>query len=166
MKLNTAVLQTAHLVLRPEADSDAEDMYRMLGCDAEISRYTGWNPYTSPEAALEKIQWNRQAGNGCAWVLTRNGAFVGTIGAYDYNEQDHAIEIGYSVARPHWGNGYATEAVQAVVQYLQQELRIATIRAWSHCENTASIRVLEHAGFVCTGSDGDIQNYVIKTVCK
>lgn len=164
MKLNSTVLQTAHLVLRPEADSDAEEMYRLLGCDAEMSRYTGWNPYTSTEAALEKIQSNRQAEDSCGWVLTRNGAFAGTIGAYDYNVQDNSIEIGYSVVREYWGNGYATEAVRAVVQYLQQELGMTAIRAWSHKDNAASIRVLEHAGFVCTGADGDIQNYVTKTV--
>ena len=143
------------LSLVPESLADAEDIYRYMGCDPQITRYTGWNPYQTLEAAIDKIKRDINSDDGSySWVIKKDGAFVGTIGAYDHNADDKSIEIGYSIAGKHWGNGYAAAAVKAAVEFLQAQPEIRTIRAWSHKDNQASIGVLKYAGFRETGSDG------------
>lgn len=81
--------------------------------------------------------------------------FIGTIGAYDYYPEELSIEIGYSIARHHWGNGYAGACAKAVVSFLRSEPHIKRVRAWSHPENVASRRVLIGTGFAETGMNGD-----------
>ena len=75
---------------------------------------------------------------------SRSGAkLVGSVGlARDGNR----VEIGYWIARQHWGHGFATEAVRAVLQ-LAQALGHQFVRARHFVDYPASGRVLEKAGF-------------------
>ena len=71
---------------------------------------------------------------------------------------DFAADLGYGLARQHWGHGYATEAVQAVVRWaLSQE---QFYRVWATCdvENLASARVLEKAGMQ---REGILRRFII-----
>ena len=47
-------LKTERLILRNEKLEDAETLYKFLGCDAEMSKYTGWNPYITLDSAQKK----------------------------------------------------------------------------------------------------------------
>lgn len=149
---------TERLVLRKETLADAEDLYRYLGCEPEIIRYTDWNPYGSMDSTLEKIAEdikNYSVPGHYAWIITKNGEPIGTIGAYDYKPGQSIIEVGYSIFKPYWGKGYATEALKAVVNYLLLEENIRKICAWSHKDNLASIKVLKKAGFIEKEMDGE-----------
>lgn len=131
------------LQIVPETLSDAEDIYKHMGRDSEITKYTGWNPYHTLDATIEKIKKDVSSEDGSySWVIKKGGEFIGTIGAYDYNAEDSSIEIGYSISREHWGKGYAKSAVKAIVKFLKNEPHISIIRAWSHKDNIASIRIL------------------------
>ena len=55
--------------------------------------------------------------------------------------------IGYSLARHAWGNGYASEAVRRLLEYLFQELDLHRVVADCDVANAASIRLLERLGF-------------------
>ena len=152
----TIELTTDRLVLRKESLSDAENIYKYLGCDPEITKYTGWNPYTTLESTIEKIssdikQYDEQG--HYSWVITLNGDFIGTIGAYDFDSIQSSIEIGYSIISKYWGNGYASEATQKVVDYLMNVEKIKKIIAWTHRNNIASLKVLKKAGFIETGTE-------------
>jgi RimJ/RimL family protein N-acetyltransferase len=59
--------------------------------------------------------------------------------------------LGYWVGQPHWGNGYAREAVAAVIDYGLRTLGITTIRAYTDPSNLASQKVLLHYGFEQVG---------------
>jgi len=61
-----------------------------------------------------------------------------------------AVELGYWIARPHWGQGFATEAGQALVA-MARALRLARLEASHFLDNPASGRVLEKLGFQSTG---------------
>lgn len=147
MKNENKELKLSELDIVPESLSDAEDIYKYMGCDAEITKYTGWNPYQTLDSTIEKIKIDISSDDSYSWVIKKDGEFIGTIGAYDYNADDLSIEIGYSISREHWGKGYAKSAVKAVVEFLKSEPHISIIRAWSHKDNTASIKVLLGAGF-------------------
>lgn len=147
MKNGNKEIKISELDIVPESLSDAEDIYKYMGCDAEITKYTGWNPYQTVDSTIEKIKIDISSDDSYSWVVKKDGEFIGTIGAYDYNAEDSSIEIGYSISRKHWGKGYAKSAVKAVVEFLKSEPHISIIRAWSHKDNIASIRVLLVAGF-------------------
>ena len=68
---------------------------------------------------------------------------------------DGVTEIGYGLLEEHWGKGYATEAVKAAVDWAASQQGVKTIEAETEEWNTASKRVLEKAGFVPTGKNGE-----------
>ncbi len=67
-------------------------------------------------------------------------------GFYIYESQIVRIEVGFSVLRACWGQGYATEALMRVLEYLTENEAIPCVTAWCAAENTASRRVLEKSG--------------------
>ena len=153
----TAELRTERLILRRYLPEDAAELYRVLGTDPEIDRYSGWNPYATLEMAEEIVRRfiaGYDEAHFYAWVIDVDDIQFGTIGAYDYS--DGRIEVSFSVVRPCRGRGYATEALATVLVYLTENESIPCVTAWCAAENAASRRVLEKAGMrlVCTEKNG------------
>ncbi|MBR4446197.1 MAG: GNAT family N-acetyltransferase [Solobacterium sp.] len=145
----TIPIQTERLLLRRYRMDDAEILYRNLGQDPSSCKYSGWNPYADLQMAENSVrmfieQYDKPHFYG--WMMEHDGSPVGTIGAYDYDAQNHSIEIGMSVFLSCRGHGYAAEAVSAVLRYLLEEENISAVTAWCATENTASSKVLEKAG--------------------
>lgn len=145
----TAELWTEHLVLRRYRPDDADQLYQQFGIDSEMYKYSGWNPYATPEMAKETVQRfidSYKDEHSYSWVMDANGDDVvaGTIGAYDY--ENGKIEVGFSVGRAWQGRGFATEALKIVLEYLTENERIPCVTAWCAAENTGSCKVLEKAG--------------------
>lgn len=143
----TAELRTERTVLRRYRPDDAEVLYRLFGSDPEMTRYSGWNPYATPEMARETVGRfidSYADEHFYGWAIDADGALCGTIGAYDY--KDGRIETGFSIAKECWGRGYATEALKAVLSYLTESEGVPCVCAWCAAENTGSRRVLEKAG--------------------
>ena len=61
-----------------------------------------------------------------------------------------AVEMGYWIARPHWGRGYATEACVALID-IARTLGLACLEGSHFLDNPASARVLEKLGFAPRG---------------
>lgn len=160
-------IQTERLTLRSPRLDDAEAIYKELGCNPAITRYTGWNPYTSIEATQavlsENIAENESSGlKGFSWVIEADGKLAGTVGAYDYSSEDNSIELGYSIIESRWGKGYASEAAHAVTDWLLTVEGIDTVKAWVDADNAASIKVLQRAGMIETGEEDQRKYYEIR----
>ncbi len=143
----TAELWTERLILRRYRPEDAADLFHYLGSDPEMYRYSGWNPYATPEMAQETVEGfigSYDEEHVYSWVMDIDDVIVGTIGAYDYDE-DH-IETGFSVVKGWQGRGLATEALRKVLEYLTENEGIPCVAAWCAAENTGSKKVLEKAG--------------------
>ena len=90
------------------------------------------------------------------FLITRadDAEVVGCIGIDPLDEGEpvpaNSVELGYWVARPHWGQGYATEAGAAVLQ-IARTLGYAHVVASHFIDNPASGRVLQKLGFAPTG---------------
>ena len=145
----TAELHTEHLVLRRYRPDDAEQLYEYLGRDPEMHKYSGWNPYATPEMAQMTVQRfieSYEDEHSYSWVMDANGDDVvaGTIGAYDY--EDGQIEVGFSVVRGWQRRGFATEALRKVLVYLTENEGISCVTAWCAAENTGSRKAMENAG--------------------
>lgn len=146
-KHGTAELRTERLLLRRYRPEDAEPLYRGLGTDPAMYKYSGWNPWAAPEMARETVMRfirGYEDPHLYSWVMDEEGAAAGTIGAYDF--EDGSIEVGFSVVPARQGRGLASEALRKVLGYLTEHEKIPCVRAWCASENTGSKKVLEKAG--------------------
>ena len=152
----TIPLQTPRLSLRRHVLEDAGLLYRHFGMDAAMYRYSGWNPYATPEQARETVQRfidSYADPHFYGWAIERERRMIGTIGGYDYDQEKNQIEVGFSIERASWGKGYAAEALEAVLEYLTVQEDIARVTAWCASDNIASKRTLEKAGMRFSGVD-------------
>ena len=150
----TISLQTPRLLLRRHVPEDAGLLYQNFGTDAAMFRYSGWNPYATPEQAWETVQRFIDSYADLrfyGWAIECEGRMIGTIGAYDYNQEKNQIEVGFSIERASWGQGYAAEALRAVLDYLTVQEGVARVTAWCASDNIASKRTLEKAGMRLSG---------------
>ncbi|MBQ6440594.1 MAG: GNAT family N-acetyltransferase [Mogibacterium sp.] len=153
----TVEIWTEQFILRRYRPEDAEQLYLYLGTDPDMYKYSGWNPYATLEMAQETVRrfiGSYDDEHVYSWVLDVEDVVVGTIGAYDY-ENDH-IEVGFSVVSGWRGRGFATEALTKVLEYLTENEGISYVTAWCAAENAGSRRVLEKSGmeFVSTEKGG------------
>lgn len=150
----TAELWTEQLTLRRYEPEDAEPLYRRLGTDPAMYKYSGWNPYATLEMAQETVREfisRYDDEHVYSWVMDVDDVVVGTIGAYDY--KDNRIEVGFSVVPAWQGRGLATEALKEVLKYLTENEGIPCVTAWCADENVGSQRVLEKAGMQLVRTD-------------
>ena len=152
----TVELWTERLILRRYRPEDADDLYKYLGADPAMYQYSGWNPYATLEMAQETVRrfiGSYEDEHAYSWIMEVDDVIVGTIGAYDY--KDDQIEVGFSVV-PGWqGRGLATEALKKVLEYLTENESIPCVTAWCASENVGSQRVLEKAGMKLVDTEKD-----------
>ena len=74
------------------------------------------------------------------------GELIGWAGVGPLEPDESEIEIAYGIARDHWGQGYATEAAQAVLDYAFDTIGLKRLVAVVDPENMASVKVLENIG--------------------
>ena len=152
----TVELWTEHLILRRVRPEDAEVLYRRFGTAPEMAKYSGWNPYATPEMARGTVRSMIESyaeAHAYSWVMDVDDVVVGTIGAYDYAHSQ--IEVGFSVDRDWQGRGFATEALRKVLAYLTENEGIPRVTAWCAAENAGSRRVLEKAGMALVRTEKD-----------
>ena len=77
---------------------------------------------------------------------------IGFVGAYSKTDPPVECEIGYSLVPSFGGHGYATEAAQALIDFLRQDDRIVSIYADTLPGLTGSIKVLERCGLTFDGN--------------
>ena len=89
------------------------------------------------------------------WMVTRHdGVQVGDLSFKGFNE-DGSVEIGYGIIDEFQGQGYATEAVKAAVNWALKQAGVLRVEAETEQDNTASQRVLAKCGFVPSGIMGE-----------
>lgn len=147
---------TERLVLRQLALNDAA-AFSKLADDYNISKMTGSLPHPFPLYSAEfKIMYLRQQkrrGLAYPYAITVNGGEL--IGVMDLfrSAHDTALEIGYWIGKPYWGQGLSTEAAKAIIQEAKDRLGVQALMAGVFADNPASLRVLEKLGFKTTGSE-------------
>ena len=137
-------IETERLVLRPVAHDDATVVQREVS-RVEIARMTLTIPHPYPDGGAE--EWIARAEPGVAFALElrESGEMVGSASIVRDREHRRA-EIGYWCALDHWGRGYTTEAVRALIDYGFRELGLNRVYAQCFSDNPASRRVLEKSG--------------------
>lgn len=154
----TKELRTSRLLLRRHVMEDAAPLHEGFGTDPAMFEYSGWNPYATLEMAKRTVADAIESYSDprfYGWAIEHEGRLVGNIGAYDYDAERNAVEVGMSIEKPSWGRGFATEALDAVLHYLADEEVIASVTAWCAADNIGSMRALVKAGMVGKGVEKD-----------
>lgn len=148
--LGTNRLETKRLILRRFELSDAQEVYNTWTSDPKVSRYVSWSPHKNVSETQALIQsWiERYDNNAYNWVveLKDSHTLIGNISAISVSRTHHNCEIGYCYGWKYWGEGYATEALRAVIDYLLQDCDFHLVEAKHQGTNPASGRVMEKAG--------------------
>jgi ribosomal-protein-alanine N-acetyltransferase len=156
MSLPTPTLHTERLRLRPFGDADADALYA-LHSNAYVLRYWDSPPWTERARADRFIANCRQLaeeGSGARPAIERasDGAFLGWCGLTQWNPDYRSASLGYCLGEAAWGQGFATEAAGAVLQWAYDTLDLNRVQAEADTRNAASARVLEKLGFVLEGT--------------
>jgi ribosomal-protein-alanine N-acetyltransferase len=143
-------IHTARLLLRKPRTTDAPVMFTAYAQDPAVTRYLTWCPHANiaeTRAVIDRFltAWERQ--EGFCWFLFTNDTdeMIGSIAARPEND---GFNLGFLLARPHWGKGYMPEAIAAVVKWAFTEPWVSRVSAACDIENHSSARTLEKAGFV------------------
>lgn len=145
------ILRTARLALRPFETGDAADLLNVFA-DPEVVRYwsTGtWTDIAQAEAMIaEAHQAYREGGlYRYAIALGDTNRLIGICNLRGYFEQNRRCELGYALGSGYWGQGYAGEALEALLEHAFHALDMNRIEADIDPRNDASARLLEKLGF-------------------
>jgi len=142
-------LATDRLVLRDFTPADV-DAVHTYAADPEVCRYVDWGPNTpqqTREFVDEMVAAASQPGRASVnWAVTVDGALVGACMIAVTSAQHRRGELGYVLAREHWGRGYATEAASAVLAFARDDLGLVRVEATCRPGNVGSQRVLRRLG--------------------
>ncbi|MCJ7626587.1 MAG: GNAT family N-acetyltransferase [Anaerolineaceae bacterium] len=146
------IIETKRLRLRPHGFHDIDDILA-YATDPEWSRYLPVpHPYTRSDAEefiASQILLDKEKHQ--AWAIERNGTVIGGINIR-FQFKDRLGELGYSIARPHWGKGFATQAGKAVIDTsFSVHPELNRIQAYADARNTGSLRVMEKLGMTREG---------------
>lgn len=140
-------MRTRRLVLRPLSGQDAAPVAHLAG-DWDVARMTARIPY--PYSLIEADAWIATIGEGeFVRGIELQGALIGACG-YVVGAPEEA-EIGYWIGKPWWGNGYATEAAEALIAHCFAEACMKRLTCCHYVDNLASARVIAKLGFHRTG---------------
>lgn len=165
-------LTTPRLILRETVPSDAAHLFSFLS-DPEVQKYDSPNvPIREIAEAVSAIEKSRQrfaSKEGITWsiVFKDENQVIGDLGFYFEDRCYYKTNLGYSVARPYWRRGIATEAGRALMQFGFETLRLHRINVDTRMDNIASVRLMEKLGFRYEGvrrecirnEDGTYQNW-------
>lgn len=146
-------LITERLVLRKiDAEKDLIDFFAIRS-NREAMRHIPRPVATDPSEVLSLINEGNTAYESgdmlsLAIALKDSDKFIGAVGFYRIDWDNHRTEIGYILNSEFSGKGYMHEACTALIQFAFEEVGFHSLEAVIEAENTKSINVVENLGFV------------------
>ena len=140
-------IQTTRLNIRIASD---EEMVALIASESDADLKQAYSEMLAlsmnhPESRLWYAVW---------FIERLNGERIGDLCFKGLNE-DGSVEIGYGLLEPFWRQGYATEAVIAMVDWASRQSGVKQVEAESEESNIASQKVLLKSGFEPTGKMGE-----------
>jgi RimJ/RimL family protein N-acetyltransferase len=146
----TMFARTERLLLRPSWPEDAAELHQAIADEGIVRNlaHAPW-PYTAADAVQFAMQEHDPLYPAFLLMLRTHGA-PRIIGACGIGSYDGSAELGYWIARPYWGLGFATEASRAVLN-IARTIGHKKLIASHFTDNPASGNVLRKLGFQNTG---------------
>jgi RimJ/RimL family protein N-acetyltransferase len=142
--------RSERLFLRPAFPEDSRAVYNGI-CDAGVVAMLVSAPWPYRMADAEEFCARQVPANAPRFLITLpHSASAPVIGTIGLDEKDDGLELGYWIARDHWGRGYAAEAGRAMLA-LARVRGHRRLQAGHYVDNPASGRVMRKIGFRETG---------------
>jgi len=152
-------LETERLVLRPFSISDAESMFRNWANDPKVVHFMPYDVCNTIEETKSRInEWmvyfKETAPNSAVFAieLKDSNEVIGTIDFAETDREARSAEVGYQLGKLWWGNGYATEALRAVIKYVFEKVGLNRLWASYDPRNSNSGKVLQKAEMLYEGT--------------
>jgi len=143
------VLETERLRLRRPTLADVKAISHLAN-DRRIAEHTRRLPHPySQDHAVEFVRSIASDRHETVFLIESNHAPVGMVGV-DWHEPE-APELGYWLGVEHWGQGFATEAARAAIDFTFEEFEVEHMRSGARVANPSSRNVLEKCGFQWSG---------------
>ncbi|WP_298963879.1 GNAT family N-acetyltransferase [uncultured Roseibium sp.] len=147
--MSDLILVTRRLKLTPFLETDYE-LLKDLHSDPEVNRYhsPGLAPMADAEIRrrLKSYVEDHQRTGISKWKLeTIDGDFIGRAG-FSWQDKPDGYELGYSLKRAYWGQGYASEIARALVAWFFSHRTEDQMFAYAASEHEISFAVMEKAG--------------------
>ncbi|WP_232540472.1 GNAT family N-acetyltransferase [Lysinibacillus fusiformis] len=163
-------MDTERLLLRKVASADAKSLWAIWS-DPAVTKFMNISTFTNEEQVLEMIKLLNQLANEhtairYSIIEKTDNNIVGSCGFNNVDFDNATAEIGYDLAKTHWGKGYATEAIIALIDVAFTHLEMTTIVAKVDAANINSIKVLQKLNFTLQGYDSIEENLQVYVLCK
>lgn len=155
---HSPTLETERLILRQWRDSDFEPFAR-LSSDPEVMKYyPDILNKKSSDIFVKRCQSliNKYGWGFWAVELKSNNKFIGFVGLHNPETElpfSPCTEIGWRLAKPYWGYGYATEAAKASLNYAFEKLNLSEVVSFTTPANVKSISVMKKLNMINTFSN-------------
>lgn len=145
-------LRTDRLLLRQPRRSDVDPLYARRN-DPEVQRLQDWSlpfPLERCQSLIDAVIAEPEPENDKGWMITiadrADSTVIGDL-FVKLAWGGRAAEVGYTLAREHWGSGFAVEAVTELARWLFEDREVHRLTGQLHPDNIASAQVLERTGF-------------------
>jgi ribosomal-protein-alanine N-acetyltransferase len=155
------ILETERLRLVPLVAEDAQYIFALMR-DAEVMAFWDVPESDDPDliAGIVEGQVEEMAkGRAVYWAMRApDDAFLGVCDLSEIDRRHHRAEVGFLLGREAWGQGYASEAMRAVIAYAAAR-GLRRLLARTHLGNRRSDSLLEALGFV---EEGLLRGHVLR----
>lgn len=140
---------TKRLRLRPVGLNDKEEIFNYRS-DTVTNKYQGWIPKTVSDVETFIRKCPKEINIPDSWyqfsiILLENEKLIGDLGIHFIG--DMQAEIGCTLDKRFHSQGYATEALKSVIDYLFNDLKKHRITSSLDPRNTGSLKLIERLGF-------------------
>ena len=146
------MIRTDRLLLRRWRDSDREPFAAMNSDPAVMEHLQGLMSRERSDGFVDRIEDHWEAHGWGLWAIEVPDVapFIGYVGLWpaDYVRNEPMVEVGWRLARAHWGNGYATEAAAEALRFGFTDVGLDEIVSFTVPQNVRSRRVMERIGLL------------------
>ena len=145
------ILTTERLTLRQLVSNDEHEIFT-LRSDSEINKYLDRQLSNTIEDArnfINKINESINKNDSLYWAITLSDKdkLIGTICLFGFSDENYKCEIGYELLINFQRQGIMKEAVEKVIDYAFNTIKVKKIEAFLHKDNQSSVKLLEKFSF-------------------
>lgn len=154
----TQTVETKRLILRRFRLDDDRAMFKNWASDDKVTKYLTWPTHGSVEISRMVLSdWvaGYEKDDFYQWAITLKALGdepIGSISGFDLNNEIAKVEIGYCIGRAWWHQGIMSEALQAVMDYLFDQVGMNRIQACHDPRNPNSGKVMMKCGMKFEGT--------------
>lgn len=161
--IGTQTIETQRLILRKFEISDSQSAFQTWLSNPEVQNNYGEKACETIEEAEQILgKWISSYGRNDVyrWAIIHKDTMIniGQIAFYLVDTKNQKVDVEYCIGQLHWGNGYAPEALKAVIEYAFSRVRLNRVQAFHRSKNPTSGRVLQKAGMKY---EGTLKQYLI-----